>query len=145
MADVIAELRTKIAKHHYADGLMVDTAHMAALLDDRRIEHRGRFPRRPMTDAPSQDSFKGWSNSGIAAPGGCLTLNTSTWPSDGRARSLSDVLETGPLPQRYFLSARACAGILRRAERRGKTLPRQLHEALATMAGHLLEETAPTT
>jgi len=34
--------------------------------------------------------------------------------------SLSDILETGDLPQRFFLSAKACAGILRRAEKRGK-------------------------
>lgn len=30
----------------------------------------------------------------------------------------------------YYLSAKACAGVLRRAERRGKTLPKMLREAL---------------
>jgi hypothetical protein len=43
---------------------------------------------------------------------------------------LSDILETGDVPQRYFLSAKACAGILRRAEKRGKLLPEQLRNAL---------------
>jgi hypothetical protein len=43
---------------------------------------------------------------------------------------LSDTLETGELPQRYFLSATACKGILRRAEKRGKQLPEQLKQAL---------------
>jgi hypothetical protein len=43
---------------------------------------------------------------------------------------LSDVLETGALPQRFFLSATACQGILRRAEKRGKKLPEQLERAL---------------
>ena len=33
-------------------------------------------------------------------------------------------------PEKYYLSAKACAGILRRAERRGKTLPKMLREAL---------------
>jgi hypothetical protein len=46
------------------------------------------------------------------------------------ASLLSDVLETGELPQRYFLSARACKGIIRRAEKRGKKLPEQLEAAL---------------
>jgi hypothetical protein len=44
--------------------------------------------------------------------------------------SLSEVLETGPLPEKYSLSPRACSGILRRAERRGKELPPMLKAAL---------------
>jgi hypothetical protein len=48
---------------------------------------------------------------------------------------LSDVLETGAVPQRYFLSGTACRGILRRAEKRGKDLPGALHAALASVAG----------
>jgi hypothetical protein len=43
---------------------------------------------------------------------------------------LSDILETGDVPQRFFLSATACRGILRRAEKRGKTLPAALATAL---------------
>lgn len=60
--------------------------------------------------------------------GGFLMPNISAWPNDAAVCSLSQVLETGLIPQRFFLSAKACAGILRRAEKRGKTLP----EALAT-------------
>jgi len=48
--------------------------------------------------------------------------------------SLSDILETGDLPPRYFLSAKACAGILRRAASRGKDLPPMLHRALSQVA-----------
>jgi hypothetical protein len=44
--------------------------------------------------------------------------------------SLSDILETGDVPQRFFLTPKACAGILRRAEKRGKELPPQLRHAL---------------
>jgi hypothetical protein len=43
-------------------------------------------------------------------------------------------LETQPVPQRFFLSATACKGILRRADRRGKKLPEQLHDALLLVA-----------
>jgi hypothetical protein len=41
-------------------------------------------------------------------------------------------LETGGVPQRYFLSAKACAGILRRAAKRGKKVPEILAAALAS-------------
>jgi hypothetical protein len=45
-------------------------------------------------------------------------------------------LETGAVPQRFFLSATACQGILRRAEKRGKKLPEQLERALAAVSEH---------
>lgn len=64
--------------------------------------------------------------------GECWTLSSSVWPSGASVCSLSSTLETGVVPRRYFLSARACAGIIRRAERRGKALPRELREALET-------------
>ena len=83
--------------------------------------------------APSSGS---WGNSGMGSPTGFLTLNTSAWPSDGRACSLSDILETGDVPQRFYLSAKACKGILRRADKRGKELPRQLQAALQMAARH---------
>tara|TARA_R110002110_G_scaffold36469_1_gene121629 strand:+ start:5183 stop:5425 length:243 start_codon:yes stop_codon:yes gene_type:complete len=60
----------------------------------------------------------------------CWTLNTSDWPSDGAACSLSRILEDGNVPPRYYLSAKACRGILRRAANRGKTLPDRLRAAL---------------
>ena len=59
-----------------------------------------------------------------------LTRNGSEWRSGAVACSLSSILETGPIDSRYFLSATACAGILRRAEKLGKVLPEQLLRAL---------------
>lgn len=47
--------------------------------------------------------------------------------------NLSTVLEISALPK-YFLSPRACAGILRRAEKRGKALPERLEAALRAVA-----------
>jgi len=77
-----------------------------------------------------------------ASHGECLTLSMSEWTdlgglslSDDGVCSLSDILETGDVPQRYYLSAKACAGILRRAEKRGKDLPKALKAALAAVAG----------
>ena len=81
-------------------------------------------------DGTSGHSSGHWTTSGIHARGECLTLNFSECPRDAAECSLSDILETGDLPQRYFLSAKACAGILRRAEKRRKTLPEPLRRAL---------------
>lgn len=39
------------------------------------------------------------------------------------------------VPPRYFLSPRRCAGIIRRAERKGKSLPWPLGQVLAATAG----------
>ena len=70
----------------------------------------------------------------MGSPTEFLTLNTSEWPSDAAVCSLLDTLETGDVPQRFFLSAKACQGILRRAEKRGKELPPLLRQALESQA-----------
>ena len=76
--------------------------------------------------------------------GGPWTPNISEWPNDAAVCSLSQVLETTSIPPRFFLSGTACAGILRRAEKRGKALPPQLLQALQTVAQHTgLEAEAP--
>ena len=59
--------------------------------------------------------------------------NISEWPNDAAVCLLSQVLEKGSIPQRFFLSSTACAGILRRAESRGKVLPQALKVALETV------------
>mgnify|MGYP003335317687 CR=1 FL=1 len=75
-----------------------------------------------------------WGNSGMGSPTEFLTLSSSEFPSGAVASSLSDILETGDVPQRYFLTPRACRGILRRAEKRGKALPPHLARALQAVA-----------
>lgn len=61
-----------------------------------------------------------------------LTLNIGECPSEESASTLSEVLEV-IVPKKYYLSATACAGILHRAERRGKELPPQPKEALISV------------
>lgn len=82
-----------------------------------------------------------WGNSGMGSPTEFLTLSSSEWnhalaPSlkDEGVSSLSDILETGDHLRRYCLSAKACRGILRRAEKRGKALPPTLSDALKRIA-----------
>ena len=89
---------------------------------------------RLTADGRLEPSSTCWSNAGMGSPTGFLTLDISEYPSDGAASSLSDVLETGELPQRYYLTGRACRGILRRAEKRGKELPEALKSALLVVA-----------
>ena len=64
-----------------------------------------------------------------ALPGASMMLNFGEFPSEERESTLSQILEANA-PEKYYLSARACAGILRRAENRGKELPPMLKEAL---------------
>ena len=89
---------------------------------------------RSTEDGRLEPSSECWSNSGMASRGESWTLSTLEYPSDGGACSLSDILETGELPQRYWLTPRACRGILRRAAKRGKELPWALQSALLAVA-----------
>ena len=91
-------------------------------------------------------------------PPRCLRLRrkggptqTTTWETDGASRieflmhsggafpkeenvsTLSQILQTR-VPQRYYLSPKACLGILRRASVRGKELPPVLKAALERQA-----------
>ena len=78
-------------------------------------------------------SFNRWLSGGMAFAGGYLTLNISALPNAAAVCSLSQVLETD-VPQKYYLSGKACAGILRRAKSRGKALPDALRLSLETCA-----------
>lgn len=62
-------------------------------------------------------------------PGACWTPNTGACPKDAKESSLSAILQADA-PEKYSLSARACLGILKRAEKRGKKIPAMLWEAL---------------
>jgi len=55
-------------------------------------------------------------------------------PQRRRRVFLVGCLGSGGVPQRFYLSARACSGILRRARRRGRSLPPQLETALTRVA-----------
>ena len=61
-------------------------------------------------------------------------LNLSEKPSIPKPTKLSQILESNPDPK-YNLSAKACQGILNRAEKRGKELPELLRIALTKQAG----------
>ena len=110
----------------------------------------------PVVCQPTEDglllpSSGGFKNSGMASPGGCWTLSTSEWtafPEESLSGegvcSLSDILqETSDVPQQFFLSPKACTGILRRSANRGKVLPPLLHAALERVANPKSTATSP--
>lgn len=61
-------------------------------------------------------------------------LNIGECPNVVKESLLSLILEDNA-PQKYYLSARACQGILTRASRRGKPLPEVLRQALLDVIG----------
>ena len=85
----------------------------------------------PTEDEIWEPSSGRWLSSGTGSATGFWTLSSSESPSVGVECSLWDVLETtGEHLRKYLLSPKACAGILRRASRRGKRLPERLETAL---------------
>ena len=67
------------------------------------------------------------------------TLNTGPSPSEEQESTLSQIL-LAEVPEKYYLSPKACLGILRRASVRGKELPEVLKKALERQAGGLTIE-----
>ena len=65
--------------------------------------------------------------------GGSLTLSFGEYPSEENVSTLSQILQAG-VPEKYYLSQKACLGILRRASERGKELPALLKTALERQA-----------
>ena len=58
------------------------------------------IPTRVETSKPS---FELWPSSGILSDGVCLTAKTLESPNRVNASTLSGVIETGRVPQKYFL------------------------------------------
>lgn len=95
----------------------------------RIVDERAHVPR-PHTGGVhfGEQAAQSWAT-GIRSHGECLTLNSGESPNVAVASHLSQILEAQPLPK-YYLSPKACQGVLRRAERRGKELPPILKAAL---------------
>ena len=61
--------------------------------------------------------------------GESLTLNIGEYPNVERESTLSEILEDN-VPEKYYLSPKACLGILRRAKNKHRKLPENLRIAL---------------
>ena len=88
---------------------------------ERTTHNTGEFP--------SADGVSAWWSILTDTPQGISSLNVSEEPNVPVDTKLSQILEENPNPK-YNLTPKACAGILRRAERRGKKLPEALKTVL---------------
>ena len=82
----------------------------------------------------SKSSFERWPVSGMAWDGVCLTAGISESPNHVSESTLSGVIETGEVPDRYFLSPNAARGMLRRTDRMGRNLFPPLRKALEILS-----------
>jgi hypothetical protein len=80
-----------------------------------------------------------WCNArGLKSHGGYWTHNIGEYPNEESESSLSRILQPmEDVPEKYYLSPRACRGILRRAQERGKKLPEELRIALERQAVYM--------
>lgn len=117
--------------------------HLAAT-KERTSKRYSRKPSESQTKQPQYLSLRkengqkpdvSWANISPSL-GDCLMPNTGESPREESESSLSQILEADPHPK-YYLSAKACLGILRRAEKRGRELPEILKEALLRQAEQL--------
>ena len=82
-----------------------------------------------------------WCNSPeLKSHGGYWTHNIGESPNVDVASSLSRILQPmEDVPEKYYLSPKACQGILRRSQERGKELPEELRIALERQARNTSE------
>lgn len=127
-------------------------AHSAATKDETsRQSSKKRFASQsqkpPILKCLKTDGLRGegtemWTDDG-AWLGAYSTLNTGESPNAGVESRLSQILEERP-HTKYSLTPKACMGILRRAERRGKDLPQALEAALTMQSRSACKETEST-
>ncbi len=98
-----------------------------------RRSQRARFQCLDLESGPTPEWYEAEE---LISLGSFTTVNISERHSGAGACFLSAILEEHA-PDKYSLSPKACAGILRRAERRGKDLPPLLKAALMKQAGML--------
>ena len=85
-----------------------------------------------------QQAVASWEIGG-ALLGVYMMRSFGEFPREERESHLSQILEENPHPK-YCLSAKACQGILNRANRRGKKLPEILEKALINQLTHSKSE-----
>lgn len=94
--------------------------------------------KEPSASVPAPEK-KGWPDADYYVGDGwsvayrVLMHNGGAFPKEENVSTLSQILQTR-VPKRYYLSPKACLGILRRASVRGKELPPVLKAALERQA-----------
>ena len=95
-----------------------------------RKSQESKIPQLQFLDLRSgQEQATSWEMIG-ALDGEQQMLNIGELPNEENASQLSQVLEINPLPK-YYMSLKACEGMLAKAGRKGKRLPQVLEKALS--------------
>ena len=83
------------------------------------------------TDGPKPDASAEWVTAAAPFPSlGDYTMRSfGVFPREDNVSLLSQIL-VDSAPPKFSLSAKDCRGILNRAQKRGKPLPQELHDAL---------------
>jgi hypothetical protein len=77
-----------------------------------------------------------WGSAGMGSPTGFLTLDSTTCHKNGKEciSLLAEILETGDIPHRYYLTKNSAIGLMRRSARRNRILPEPLKSELEKLA-----------
>lgn len=136
VADAIDAVRNK----HGRDAVVVFWENVPGVLSTKDNAFGCFLGRLVGADAPLSSGAERWPSAGVVAgpkrKAAWRVLDAQHFGVPQRRRrvfviaSSREGFEKGSIPPRYYLSARACAGILLRAERRGKELPPTLKAAL---------------
>ena len=122
----------------FAEHSVPTTARTSALSSKKRQKSQTKMPLFLDLRGGGQTPGAYWETGG-ALLGEYTTHSFGEYPNEENVSRLSQILEACPHP-RYALSARACAGIIARAERRGKELPPEL---LTALQRQLVSKNAP--
>lgn len=127
LASLVGDPRTVIFDGPESAPMDLEPPH-AVLIDDRWESLQTSL----LSGGDAPFGGASWPTSGYAHDGRCWTRDVLEWRGfqPQRSAALIDTLERGAIPERFYLSPRACAGILRRANRRGRILPAALEAAL---------------
>ena len=133
--------------YHYCPAPLVQERQRAKTSESfwRRSSALNAIPFQSLDLTPGAGNLLGEFYWELISPwrGGASTLNTGVSPKDAKESSLSQILQADP-PLKYYLSPKACLGILRRAFERGKELPKKLERALKIQAGLMRPDGQPT-
>ena len=121
---------------------------LSAVTAEKTFESSSKRPRKWQKGMPAFLDLTGagrqqaasWEMGGLLL-GEYTTRSFGECPSEENVSRLSQILEVTP-HQKYSLSAKACQGILTRADRRGKILPAPLRQALLAQSSVSTENAA---
>ena len=117
----------------YQVHLQADQSVVLTLEPCLKASQKPIFQCLKMEDGQQPEWFNAQS---VKLHGEFLTLNFGEFPNEERESSLSQILQQPTdVPEKYYLSAKAVIGILKRAQKRNKELPFALKEALIQQSG----------